>query len=184
MASAKQEQDIVVQIAKNFSGLDVDLPKLKKLVKAVCNRFKLSKATVSIAIVDDAEIRRVNKQFLSRKSTTDCLSFNLSDDETQAPGHRGSQTQKKRVRGRNERRLGSSRPSKLFELVVNGEMAVKEANLRGHSSEAELALYVTHGLLHNLGFDDSTKAQAKKMHDTEDEILQQLGYGLVYNKSK
>jgi ssRNA-specific RNase YbeY (16S rRNA maturation enzyme) len=37
--------------------------------------------------------------------------------------------------------------------------------------------------LHNIGFDDSTKEKAKKMHDTEDEILQQLGYGLVYNKS-
>ena len=171
MAPAKQEQDIVVQIAVNFNGLDVDLPKLKKLVKAICNRFKLSKATVSIAIVGDGEIRRVNEQFLSCDSATDCLSFNLSDDES-------------RIGKRNEKGLGSCRPSKLFELVVNGEMAVKEANLRGHSSEAELALYVTHGLLHNLGFDDSTKAQAKKMHDTEDEILQQLGYGLVYNKGK
>ena len=159
MVSAKQEQDIVVQIAINFNGLDVDFPKLKRLVKAVCNRFKLSKATVSIAIVGDGEIRRVNKQFLNRKSTADCLSFDLSDDNTEGP-------------------------PKSFELVVNAEIAVKEANLRGHSSEAELALYVTHGLLHNLGFDDSTKAQAKKMHDTEDEILQQLGYGLVYNKSK
>ena len=69
-------------------------------------------------------------------------------------------------------------------MVVNGEMAVREAKLRGHSSEAELALYITHGLLHNLGFDDSTQSQARKMHDTEDEILQQLGYGLVYNKRK
>ena len=156
MGSVKQEQDIVVQIAKNFKDIDVNLPKLKKLVKAVCTRFKLSKATVSIAIVDDAEIRKVNKQFLNRSSTTDCLSFNLSDNDAK----------------------------KSFELVVNAEKAVKEANLRGHSSEAELALYVIHGLLHNLGFDDSTQGQAKKMHDTEDEILQQLSYGSVYNKSK
>jgi probable rRNA maturation factor len=156
MGYVKQEQDIVVQIAKNFKDIDVNLPKLKKLVKAVCTRFKLSKATVSIAIVDDAEIRKLNKQFLNRSSTTDCLSFNLSDDDAR----------------------------KSFELVVNAEKAVKEANLRGHSSEAELALYVTHGLLHNLGFDDSTQGQAKKMHDTEDEILQQLSYGSVYNKSK
>ena len=156
MGSVKQEQDIVVQIAKNFKDIDVNLPRLKKLVKAVCTRFKLSKATVSIAIVDDTEIRNVSKQFLNRSSTTDCLSFNLSDNDAK----------------------------KSFELVVNAEKAVKEANLRGHSSEAELALYVTHGLLHNLGFDDSTQGQAKKMHDTEDEILQQLGYGLVYNKSK
>ena len=155
MGSVKQEQDIVVQIAKNFKDIDVNPPKLKKLVKAVCTRFKLSKATVSIAIVDDAEIRKLNKQFLNRSSTTDCLNFNLSDNDAR----------------------------KSFELVVNAEKAVKEANLRGHSSEAELALYVIHGLLHNLGFDDSTQGQAKKMHDTEDEILQQLGYGLVYNKS-
>ena len=80
---------------------------------------------------------------------------------------------------------------KVIELVGSSqkglqdavESAVKEAKLRGHSSEAELALYITHGLLHNLGFDDSQRTKAKKMHKTEDEILQQLGFGLVYNKN-
>ena len=163
MASAKQKQDIVVQIATNFKGINVCLPKLKKLVKTICNRFtrhetRDTRYEISIAIVDDAEIRNINSQFLNRQSTCDCLSFDLSDDE-------------------------GSRSSKLFELVVNGEMAVEQANLRGHSSEAELALYITHGLLHNLGFDDSTQSGAQKMHDTEDEILQQLGYGPVYNSS-
>jgi probable rRNA maturation factor len=160
MGQANQEQNITVQITKSFGGPDVDFAKLTKLVKSVCSRFRLSKATVSIAIVDDAEIRRVNKEFLSSDSPTDCLSFDLSDESSR------------------------SKAGKLFELVVNGEKALKEAKLRGHSGEAELALYITHGLLHNLGFDDSTKAKAKKMHDTEDEILQQLGYGLVYNKNK
>jgi probable rRNA maturation factor len=149
-------QDIVVQITRNFKDIEVCLPKLKKVVKTICKRFKLSKATVSIAIVGDAEVRRVSKRFLNRSSVTDCLSFDLSEDDVDSP--------------------------KSFELLVNAERAVKEANLRGHSSEAELALYITHGLLHNLGFDDSTREQAKKMHDTEDEILQQLGYGLIYNK--
>jgi len=156
MASAKQDQEIVVQITKNFDSIKVCLLKVEKLVEAICNRFKLSKATVSIAIVGDAQIRKLNSQFLNHKSTTDCLSFDLSDDK------------------------GPQSP-KLFELIVNGEMAVREANLRGHSSEAELALYITHGLLHNFGFDDSTESQARKMHDLEDKILQQLGYGLVYN---
>ena len=159
MASAKQDQEIIVQITKNFDNIDACLSRIKKLVEAVCNRFKLSKATVSIAIVDDAQIRKLNKQFLNSKSTTDCLSFDLSDDNRQ-------------------------QSPKLFELIVNGEMAVRQANLRGHPGEAELALYITHGLLHNFGFDDSTENQARKMHDTEDEILQQLGYGLVYNKSE
>jgi probable rRNA maturation factor len=164
MASVKQNQDIVVQIAKDFKGINACLPKLRKLVKTICNRFtrqqmRDTRYEISIAIVDDAKIRKVNRQFLNRKSTCDCLSFDLSNDE-------------------------GPRSSKLFELVVNGEMAVKEANLRGHSSEAELALYITHGLLHNLGFDDSTQSQAQKMHDTEDEILQQIGYGSIYNTNK
>ncbi len=151
------DEKIVVQITKDFKNIDVSLPRLKKLVKAICSRFKLSRATISIAIVGDARIREVNKQFLNCNYPTDCLSFDLSDYDTDAP--------------------------KSFELIVNAEAAVKEANLRGHSSEAELALYITHGLLHNLGFDDSTRDQAQKTHDIEDEILQQLGYGLVYNKS-
>jgi probable rRNA maturation factor len=159
MASAKQDQEIIVHIARDFKDIEVRPPELRKLVKAICNRFKLSKATVSIAIVDDAQIRKLNKQFLNSKSATDCLSFDLSDDEV-------------------------PHSAKSLELIVNGEMAVREANLRGHSSEAELALYVTHGLLHHLGFDDSTEGQARKMHDMEDEILQQIGYGLVYNKGE
>jgi len=156
MVSDKREQDIVVQIALHFDRLDVRIPRLKKLVKTICHLFKLSKATISIAIVDDAEIRKVNKRFLKRDCPTDCLSFDLSDDGASA---------------------------KILEVLVNGEMACRQAELRGHSSEAELALYITHSLLHNLGFDDSTKNQSEKMHETEDKILRQLGYGLVYNKS-
>lgn len=147
---------IVVQITKCYQDIDVDLAKLEGLIRAVCGRFKLLTATIGVAIVDTAEMRRLNTRFLDRSGGTDCLSFDLSDSEVS----------------------GSSRS---LEVIVNAEKAVKEAELRGHSSQAELALYVTHGLLHNLGLDDSTAEQAKEMHYMEDEILQQLGYGLVYN---
>ena len=150
---------ITIQIAKNFHDIKISLPRIKKLIRLICERFKLSNATVGIAIVDDTQMRKINAQFLNCKSATDCLSFDLSDEQV-------------------------SQASKSFELVVNGELALKEADLRGHDGEAELALYITHGLLHNLGFDDATRNQAKKMHDTEDEILQQFGYGFVYNKTK
>ena len=148
---------ITVQIIDNFRNMDFSRSKIEKLAKMVCRRFKLADATVSIAIVDNAQIRRVNAQFLNRKHSTDVISFDLSDNDTNAPP--------------------------LFELVVNADRAVEEAGRRSHSGEAELALYITHGLLHNLGFDDSTEMQAKKMHDTEDEILRRSGFGLVYNKS-
>ncbi|MHC4437542.1 MAG: rRNA maturation RNase YbeY [Planctomycetota bacterium] len=161
MASSRQDQDIVIQITKNFNGINISPHKIRKLAKAVCNRFARdepqdTKYEISIAIVDDNEILELNRKFLNSKAVTDCLSFDLSDGE---------------------------KGGKVFDLVVNGEMAVRQVNQRKHSSEAELALYITHGLLHNLGFDDSTKSRARKMHETEDEILQEFGYGLVYNNS-
>jgi probable rRNA maturation factor len=147
---------ITVQITHNFNTLDINLNRLENLVKAVCKRFGLLEATVGIAIVDNSRITKLNRQFLNRNCSTDCLSFDLSDKESSV---------------------------RIFDLAVNAEKAMDEARARGHSNEAELALYITHGLLHNLGFDDSTARHKKKMHDTEDEILQQFGFGMVYNEN-
>lgn len=96
----------------------------------------------------------MNKTFLHRNTVTDCLSFDLSEN-------------------------GGGR--KWFEIVVNGERAALLAKRRGHTAQAEMALYITHGLLHNLGFNDRSASQAKKMHLLEDEILQQQGFGPVYD---
>ena len=153
---SRARQNIVVEVTAHPDRSDINPLDLEELVKAVCRRFDVSNATVCIAIVDDAGFREINSRFLNRKSTSDCLSFDLSEESGPKSG-------------------------RLFELVVNGDMAVKQAALRGHSGRAELALYVTHALLHNLGLDDSTQRRAGEMHNIEDEILQQLGYGLVYN---
>ena len=125
----------------------------------VCGRFGLDRATVSVGIVDDAEMGRLNQRFLGHDGPTDVLSFDLSD---------GQEPDERRV----------------FDLLVNGELAAREAALRGHGAEAELALYITHGLLHNLGLDDATARQAGEMHDTEDEMLRALGYGAVYQSDR
>ena len=70
--------------------------------------------------------------------------------------------------------------SKNFEIVINADQAARQAAEREHSTEAEIALYLTHGLLHNLGFDDQDEQQAKKMHETEDTILKEEGFGIIY----
>ncbi|MGD0598115.1 MAG: rRNA maturation RNase YbeY [Sedimentisphaerales bacterium] len=150
-------QGVIVHIAREFKNIICPQRKLIKLVRVICNRFGLVSATVSIAIVANKHIRKLNGKFLSRKNVTDCLAFDLSDSKT---SHR------------------------LLELVVNGEKAKSEAAKRGHSAQAELALYITHGLLHNLGFDDLLPKKANEMHRLEDEILQQQGFGLVYDKKR
>ncbi|MCJ7728966.1 MAG: rRNA maturation RNase YbeY [Sedimentisphaerales bacterium] len=148
---------IVVHITRDFKSIVCPQQKLRKLVQAVCNRFGLANATVSIAIVGNKRISKLNSRFLNCKTVTDCLAFDLSE-------HRSNHS--------------------WFELVVNGEKATSEAVKRGHCAQAELALYVTHGLLHNLGLDDLLPPQAKEMHRLEDEILQQQGFGSVYDKKR
>ncbi|UCG50204.1 MAG: rRNA maturation RNase YbeY [Phycisphaerales bacterium] len=154
-----EDEDIVVQIARDFKQIRIRQAGLRDLVRRICRRYKLKRAVVGIAIVGDARIRKLNRRFLARSSTSDCLSFDLSDNK-------------------------GPRAWRCFELVVNGAMAVRQARARGHSGQAELALYVTHALLHNLGFDDSTKRRARRMHDIEDQILQEAGYGSVYNTGR
>ena len=150
-------QGVIVHITREFKNIIYPQRKLIKLVRVICNRFGLASATVSIAIVANKHIRKLNVRFLNHKNVTDCLAFDLSDNKT---GHR------------------------LLELVVNGEKAKSEAAKRGHCAQAELALYITHGLLHNLGFDDLLPKKANEMHRLEDEILQQQGFGLIYDKKR
>jgi probable rRNA maturation factor len=107
--------------------------------------------------VDDAGIVKVNRKFLKSTKRTDVISFDLSDEDS-----------------------GES----IFDMVVNGERAVREARARGHSSEAELVLYIVHGFLHNVGYNDLKRGQALKMHKEEDRILESAGYGVVYKGTK
>jgi rRNA maturation RNase YbeY len=156
--ASKSYPHITIKLTKSFEDVIFSQPKLNKLVRSICRRFiartqKNNKYQISIVIVDDSQFRKLNRRFLQQSRSSDCLSFDLSD-----------------------------RWSTVFELIINGEKAKKQASLRGHTDEAELALYVTHSLLHNFGFDDITPGKARKMHEMEDAILQQNLYGLVYDK--
>lgn len=60
------------------------------------------------------------------------------------------------------------------ELVVSVETAVRCAEGAGHRVDAEVALYVVHGLLHVCGFDDIRVADRKRMRAAERAVLQRL----------
>ena len=149
---------VTIQIQPESHAVPVEASKLRTLVRTICKRFGVSQAVVSIGVVNDERMRELNEKHLHRRGNTDCLSFDLSDSTE--PGQ-----------------------PRVFDLIVNGELAAREAARRGHSGRAELALYVAHGLLHQLGFDDAAPEQARRMHRMEDEILQDLGYGIVYNSA-
>ncbi len=147
--------DISVEITCDIAELKADAERLKALARSVCRRFGLKNARVGIAVVGDDTIRKVNEQFLNKTQKTDVISFDLSDDADAA---------------------------RCFELVVNADEAARQSKAQKHPLQAELALYITHGLLHNLGFDDVAAEASAEMHRTEDEILQEAGFGKVFDK--
>ena len=63
------------------------------------------------------------------------------------------------------------------EVVVSGETAHREADERGKSARHELLLYVAHGVLHLLGWDDDTPARRDRMNARAAEILVAAGVG-------
>ena len=61
------------------------------------------------------------------------------------------------------------------EIVVSVETARRMAKLHGHAIKAEVALYIVHGLLHTVGFDDREPDARQRMRAAERAILQRLG---------
>jgi probable rRNA maturation factor len=101
--------------------------------------------SIDIAIVDDAEIRRLNARHRGIGRRTDVLAFPLEAPDT--PGQLVGQ------------------------VVISAEAARRQARRIGVTAAMELDLLVTHGTLHLVGYDDRDPVEADLMHRREREIL-------------
>ncbi|MDX2226355.1 MAG: rRNA maturation RNase YbeY [Verrucomicrobiae bacterium] len=63
----------------------------------------------------------------------------------------------------------------LAELVISLEMGARQAREFGNTLDAELALYIIHGVLHLAGYDDHKPRDIRAMRAREAELLQALG---------
>ncbi len=137
-----------ISVATPQEAVAVDRGLMRRAARAVLAGEGVADAEISLAFVDDPTIHRLNRQFLDHDEPTDVLSFPLSEP--------------------NSRRLSG-------ELVIGAEVAKAQAEARGHDLQAELALYVIHGLLHLCGHDDHDDAGAAAMRERERRYLAELG---------
>jgi probable rRNA maturation factor len=137
-----------ISIASPQEIVPIDRGRMREIVRTVLDGENEPQAEISLAFVDNATIHTLNKRYLQHDEPTDVLSFPLSE-----PG-----------------------AAKLSgELVIGAEVALAQATERGHDVQAELALYVIHGLLHLCGYDDHAEADARALRERERHYLQQLG---------
>ena len=191
-----------IDIAVRQTCLVLDEARLRDAVVRVLTAERVHSATISLALVDDAEIQRVNSEFLDHDYPTDVISFRLDEDGSQGSGVRDQESGRGlRVEGRGLRVRGSEegtpcllpdlqsstfdpQPSPLTpqphldgELIVSTETALREAAAHGWSPQDEVLLYVVHGLLHLCGYDDLTDEARPAMRVREREVL--AGWQLV-----
>ncbi len=139
----------MVEIADLQKHYEINKSKIKKAVKVVLNK-EVRSAKLSIAFVDNEEIKRLNERFLGSNEVTDVITFPLNNKEDILSG----------------------------EIVISVETAVEVANRRKSNVEGEIILYLVHGILHLLGYNDNNKKNAKIIHEKESEILTFLGYNV------
>jgi probable rRNA maturation factor len=137
-----------VSIACPQDLVPIDRGRMRQVARAVLEGEGVADAQVSLAFVDNPTIHALNKRYLNHDEPTDVLSFPLTEP--------------------NARRLEG-------ELVIGAEVAQSQAESRGHAVEAELALYVIHGVLHLCGLDDKTEEGAAEMRGRERHYLRALG---------
>lgn len=106
---------------------------------------------VTVRLVDNDEMRELNREYRGKDSPTNVLSFPCDWDLPEEP-----------------RLLG--------DIVIAVQVVNEEAKTQKKKMEAHWAHIVVHGLLHLLGYDHIDEADAEKMEALEKQILHTLDY--------
>lgn len=109
-------------------------------------------AELSIVIGDDEWIQELNRKYRKKDRPTDVLAF----PQDTGPAGAGPL---------------------LGDVAVSAETAARQAEEVGHSLEDELALLVTHGILHLTGWTDETAAKRRRMMQRAQALLGKVRQG-------
>lgn len=140
---------IQIAITNEQSVLNVDEDRLCLAVRTVLEDAGRSVAQISVAVVDDPTIHQLNRKYLNHDYATDVLSFVLEEGTHDEPFE--------------------------GEVIASAETAVAAAERFGWTAADELLLYVVHGALHLVGYDDKTTEAVAEMRKREADVLAQFG---------
>ena len=131
----------------NNSSYKIELDDFKKYFLSIMKDLKVEDALVNIIIVDNEEIKKINKEYRNIYNVTDVISFALEDVEFKTPF---------RVLG---------------DIYISYDKVIEQALKYEHSEKRELYFLATHGLLHLLGYDHMNEEDEKVMFTLQRELL-------------
>jgi probable rRNA maturation factor len=147
----------------NESGVDVDEKALADLGRFVLDALRIDPlAEVSILLVDIDTMAALHQQWMDLPGPTDVMAFPM--DSADGPA---------------ERRDPSAPPgtdagagaAMLGDVVLCPAIAADQASSAGHSTESELHLLCTHGILHLLGYDHGEAEEEREMFELQARLV-------------
>ena len=131
------------------------------ILKAVAESLKYEEfdenCEISVSIVDNEEIRQINKQFRNIDRATDVLSFPLGENGVYDINH-------------------DTGAKMLGDIVISINHAIDQADRYGHSLQREIGFLTVHSMLHLLGYDHVNGGiESVRMREKEETVLTKLG---------
>jgi probable rRNA maturation factor len=132
----------------NTSGQLVPTAEMSSLMSHAMKALDLNpECDLNIAFVEDDYMTELHIKWMDEPGTTDVLSFPM--DMPEEPGEAVT----------------------LGDIVISPVVAAAQALTQGHSTEHEIYILATHGLLHIIGYDHADKADEKVMFDLQEKIV-------------
>ncbi len=124
------------------------MPQIRKTAQALLNALDSPDGELSILILDDSQIARLNQQYRNRRGPTNVLAFPMQEGD-----------------------FSGINPDLLGDVVISIETAAKEAALMGMSVEERFNFLLIHGVLHLFGYDHEKSEEAAIQMDQKSEEL-------------
>ncbi len=158
-----------VFVADEQDAQPVDVARWEALARAVLVAEGVrGEAELALMFVDEAAMTELNGTFMGEQGPTDVLAFPLDAEDEVGVGRSpdGSSTGP-------DRDPVTDLPMLLGDVVVCPAVAARNAPAHAGTYDDEIALLVTHGTLHVLGWDHATPEETEAMQARERELLDQ-----------
>ena len=132
---------ISISIFNDSSYQYIPRQKIITILEQLLFNEKIDEATVNVVVMDNEGIQKINNKFLEHDYPTDVLAFKMEENAFEA------------------------------EVYVSVEMAMSYASENKTNWREELVRYAIHGVLHLLGYDDSTEENKIIMTKKENKYL-------------
>ena len=119
--------------------IKADLAAIRLVAEKILKALNLPQAELSITLVNDKQIRELNRQYRKLDRPTDVLAFSMRE---------GS--------------FKELNPFLLGDVIISLETALRQANTLSHSFQQEFNHLLVHGMLHLLGYDHGRTMSGKE----------------------